>query len=85
MFSPLVRDTIKVPDQKVAADLSREIFVDLAMARHGRSLRGRPVHIHRMIPALAKKLSTIRFQMSDEVPALHSQAIGSNSRMASFP
>ncbi len=31
----------------------------------------RPVHVHRVIPALSKELATVSLQVGNEVPALH--------------
>src|SRR5262245_13993159 len=51
------------------------------MPRHGGSLALGPIHVHRMVAAFPQQLTTVHFEMLDEVAPLQAAVIFRGSRM----
>ena len=68
---------------QISTNLSGEEFVNLSMPGHGcRLLRG-AVDVHGMVAAFAQEFAAMRFQVPDEVFALHAADSSTGSRITS--
>jgi hypothetical protein len=70
---------------QVAADLSRQVFVDFAMSRHGTDFLFLGIQINSVISALSEQLAALRFEMLNQIASFHAALMNKGSRITSRP
>ena len=72
-------------DFKISANFASEEVVDLAMPRHRGRLTSSAIYENRVATTFAQKHTTISFEMTNQVKALHSPETKRGSRMTCCP
>lgn len=72
-------------DSQIAANLSDKLLIDLPMPRYCRHFVFSGIEVHRVTPTFAQESTTVTFEMSNEISALHAAQITSGSRITSCP
>lgn len=75
----------RIGNLQVAANLARQEFVYFLVPGKGGCFLRRPVDVNRMITALAKQLTSIFLDMTNDIAPLHSSVIASGSRITFCP